>query len=99
MFTTLYGALTGAAEDNRSVDRSEARNGCVQAGSLTLTKLADGLIDPKLVLSWLLNALGAPAAAIGALVPIREAGALLPQLALAKKIEENPRRKQFWIAG
>ena len=31
-----------------------------------MTKVADGLIDPKLVLSWLLNALGAPAVLVGA---------------------------------
>ena len=47
--------------------------------SLGLTKTADGLIDPKLVLAWLLNALGAPGYLTGLLVPVREAGALLPR--------------------
>ena len=40
-------------------------------GSLWLSKLADGLIDPKLVLSWLMTSLGAPAYLVGLLVPVR----------------------------
>ena len=56
----------------------EPRNRLVHLVSLSATKLADGLIDPKLVLSWLITALGAPAALAGLLVPVREAGALLP---------------------
>lgn len=67
--------------------------------ALSLTKIADGLIDPKLVLSWLLTTLGSPGAFIGALVPVREAGALLPQLALARWIQSVRRRKIFWAAG
>ncbi len=67
--------------------------------SLGLTKTADGLIDPKLVLAWLLNTLGAPGYLTGLLVPVREAGALLPQLLLARKIEQNRIRKTFWVIG
>ncbi|WP_316015993.1 MFS transporter [Roseobacter sp. HKCCA0434] len=69
------------------------------AGSLAMTKLADGLIDPKLVLSWLMTALGAPAALTGLLVPIREAGALLPQLFTASAIHGMKRRKWAWAGG
>ena len=47
--------------------------------SLALTKTADGLIDPKLVLAWLLDAIGSPGFLVGMLVPVRESGALLPQ--------------------
>lgn len=67
--------------------------------SLSVTKLADGLIDPKLVLSWVMSALGAPAALIGALVPLREAGALLPQMALARPVQASRRRKYWWVVG
>ena len=67
--------------------------------SLSLTKSADGLVDPKLVLSWVLNALGAPGFVIGLLVPVREAGALLPQIALARMIEARRIRKYFWVTG
>jgi hypothetical protein len=67
--------------------------------SLALTKTADGLIDPKLVLAWLLSAIGAPGYLIGVLVPVREAGSLLPQLLLARMIEARSHRRGFWVAG
>jgi hypothetical protein len=92
-----FGFLTGT--DCNDLERGEARNGLIHIVSLTLTKTADSLIDPKLVLSWLLSAVGAPGAMIGALVPVREAGALLPQLALARRVEARPQRKFFWSAG
>ncbi|MCF3974699.1 MFS transporter [Paracoccus salsus] len=92
-----FSTLTGADRD--TIRPGEARNGVVHVVSLTLTKTADALIDPKLVLSWLLTALSAPGAMVGLLVPVREAGALLPQLALARLVEASPRRKRFWAAG
>lgn len=92
-----FSLITGA--ECKTVEKGEARNGLIHIISLTLTKTADGLIDPKLVLSWLLNALGAPGAMIGALVPVREAGALLPQLALAQRVEAAAQRKFFWSMG
>jgi hypothetical protein len=67
--------------------------------ALGATKTGDGLADAKLVLAWLLGAVGAPAALIGLLVPIREAGALLPQLVTAGAIRSLPRRKWAWAAG
>jgi MFS family permease len=67
--------------------------------SLTLTKMADGLIDPKLVLAWLLNAIGSPGFLVGLLVPVRESGALLPQILLARMIQKRQVRKYFWAAG
>ena len=71
----------------------------IHLASLTLTKMADGMIDPKLVLAWLLNAIGASGVLIGLLVPVREAGALLPQLLLARSIQRAPLRKYFWAMG
>lgn len=85
--------------DPAELDPEEAQNGLIHTASLVLTKTADGLIDPKLVLSWLLSALGAPGAVIGALVPVREAGSLLPQLALAQKVERMAQRKHMWAFG
>ena len=75
------------------------RNRAVHHTALALTKTADGLIDPKLVLAWLMNAIGAPGFLVGLLVPVREAGALLPQLLLARRIERSRRRKYYWVAG
>ena len=78
---------------------AEPGNFLRHAVSLSLTKSADGLIDPKLVLSWLLATLGAPPFWIGLLVPVREAGALLPQLLVAERIHAMARRKWAWVGG
>ena len=63
------------------------------------SKTGDQLSKPGLILTWLLTALGAPAAAIGLLVPIREAGSLLPQMIIGGVIRGFPVRKWFWVAG
>jgi len=77
----------------------QPRNFLIHVASLAATKCGDGLSDPKLVLAWLMGALGAPAWTIGLLVPVREAGALLPQLFTAASIRALPRRKWAWAAG
>lgn len=82
-----------------SACREEVGNFFRHVGALSLSKSADGLIDPKLVLSWLLIQLGAPSAFVGLLVPIREAGALLPQLFTAGALRRLPQRKWAWAAG
>lgn len=76
--------------------RPARRDFLTHIAALAATKLADGLINPKLVLAWLLTALGAPAWALGLLVPIREAGALAPQLPLAPMVASAPLRKRLW---
>ncbi|MEO1329055.1 MAG: MFS transporter [Pseudomonadota bacterium] len=93
-----FSALVGADRPAAVAER-EARNGFLHLGALSLTKIADGLVNPKLVLAWLLSSLGAPAAAIGALTPVREAGALLPQLAIARQLHRSPARKWVWAIG
>lgn len=82
-----------------SACHEQPRNFLVHVVSLTATKTGDGLADPKLVLSWLLTSVGAPAFLVGLLVPIREAGALLPQLFTAAAIRSLPQRKWVWAAG
>lgn len=67
--------------------------------SLSASKVADGLIDPKLVLSWILSALGAGPFWTGLLVPVRESGSLLPQLFITPHIARATIRKWFWAAG
>jgi hypothetical protein len=67
--------------------------------SLGATKTADGLADAKLILAWLFGALGVPPWLTGLLVPVREAGALLPQMAIAAAIRRQPVRKWIWVAG
>lgn len=95
--TRGFARLTDSDPDD--LEPGEARNGVIHVAALSLTKVADSLIDPKLVLSWLLTALGAPGVVIGALVPVREAGALLPQLALARRVERATQRKWIWVVG
>ncbi|NVD29000.1 MFS transporter [Parasphingorhabdus flavimaris] len=87
------------ADIPESACNQEPGNFFKHVGSLALTKSADGLIDPKLVLSWLMTSLGAPVALIGLLVPVREAGALLPQLLTAGFLRRLQRRKWAWAAG
>ena len=48
---------------------------------------------------WLLNGLGAPAAAVGLLVPIRESGSLIPQAAMVPLVRRFGLRKLVWVAG
>lgn len=91
--------LVAQPEQADNADEGEARRFATHLTSLTATKSADGLIDPKLVLAWLLSALGAPGYLIGALTPVREAGALLPQLALSRWVEAQRIRKWFWVGG
>ncbi|WP_299561095.1 MFS transporter [uncultured Sulfitobacter sp.] len=98
-FETISGAEGPADTLDGAAQNAEAANGLRHAASLSMTKVADGLIDPKLVLSWLLTSLGAPAVYAGALVPIREAGALLPQIALAGWVQNMARRKWAWVIG
>lgn len=95
--TRGFARLTDSDPDD--LEPGEARNGAIHVAALSLTKVADSLIDPKLVLSWLLTALGAPGVVIGALVPVREAGALLPQLVLARRVERATQRKWIWVVG
>lgn len=79
--------------------RDETGNFRRHVAALSLTKTADALIDPKLVLSWLLTQLGAGSGLIGLLVPIREAGSLLPQLFIAGWLRRLRHRKWAWSFG
>ena len=67
--------------------------------SQVLTSIGDLLINPKTVLAWLIGAVGAPASLVAWLVPIRESGSLIPQLAIGAWVRRHPQRKQFWVLG
>ncbi len=102
---TIYELLTGDDEGRvcrdipASACRHQPANVVRHVLSLGATKSGDGLADPKIVLAWLLVAVGAPVYLLGVLVPVREAGALLPQLFIARSIRAQPVRKWFWIGG
>jgi hypothetical protein len=84
---------------NFDMSQKLVNNRLVHTISLSLTKLGDGIVDPKLVLSWLLTYLGAGAVWVGMLVPLREAGALLPQLFTAVRLRRFSIRKWWWVIG
>lgn len=65
----------------------------------TASKIGDALLNPKTVLTWLMTFIGAPVFLIGLLVPIRESGSLLPQLAVAAYVRRLAIRKSVWVAG
>jgi hypothetical protein len=47
------------------------------------SKLAEQVASGKVVLPWLLSTMGAPASIVGFLLPLRQAGTLLPQLVVS----------------
>jgi len=103
--TRLYERLTGDEDGRLCKDIPDAA--ChEQPGNFLRhllaslgNKLADELSSARLVLPWLLGALGAPVWMVGFLVPIREAGALLPQVFVAGYIRLKAIRKGGWVTG
>jgi hypothetical protein len=79
--------------------QTQAHNQKVHTQSLSMTRFGDGLVDPKLVLSWVLTSVGAGPLFVGLLVPVREAGSLLPQLFTAAKLRQFAVRKWWWVIG
>jgi hypothetical protein len=82
-----------------SACREQPRNYGVHVVSLSLTKVGEGLADPKLVLAWLLDAIGTPTWALGLLVPVRESLAMLPQLVISARIRRLSIRKTVYVFG
>lgn len=101
----LFDWLTGDEDARVCADisdeacREQPRNFLIHVAALVATKTGDRLASPKLVLSWLLTSLGAPAFMLGVLVPVRESLALLPQLLVAHHLRARSVRKWFWVAG
>ncbi len=102
---SLYDLVTGDEDTRVCKDIPEAscndqpRNFFAYLGANVLNKIADELSSARLVLPWLMGALGVPAAFTGFLVPIREAGVLLPQLAVAARVRAMALRKTAWMTG
>jgi hypothetical protein len=102
---SLYETIAGDEDARVCKDIPEAAcnaqpvNFFIHLVANTLSKIGDELASARLVLAWMLGALGAPAAFAGFLVPIRESGSLMPQLFVAAAIRRQPVRKWFWVAG
>jgi hypothetical protein len=71
----------------------------LNAAAVALGKTADAVANAKTTLPWLLSAVGAPGWTIMMLVPIRESGSMLPQLAIGSWVRQAPLRKWFYVAG
>lgn len=101
----LYGLVANEEDARTCTDISEQACREVPGNFLRLilanglTKIGDLLINPKTVLAWLIVAVGAPPALVGVLVPIRESGSLIPQLAIGAWVRRHPVRKGFWVLG
>ncbi|WP_370586129.1 MFS transporter [Tessaracoccus sp. MC1679] len=76
-----------------------AGNGLRQVVASALQSSGDQIVKPSTVLPWLLNALGAPTALIGLLVPIRESGSMLPQAFLTPLVMRVRHRKWVLVVG
>ncbi|MGD9356587.1 MAG: MFS transporter, partial [Chromatiales bacterium] len=101
----LYNRITGD-EDARvckdipdSACHDQPRNFFAYLVANFLNKVADEIASARLVIPWLFGLLGVPATFTGFLVPIREAGVLVPQLAVASAVRHLPVRKGVWLLG
>ena len=65
----------------------------------TFTKLGDTLSNPKTVLTWLMNYVNSPVYLISLIVPIRESGSMIPQIAISNYIRKKAIRKWVWVLG
>ncbi|MCL7940195.1 MFS transporter [Halomonas sp. ATCH28] len=103
--TRLFEWLTGDEDSRMCRDipdeacDEQPRNFFLHLLAALGNKLADELASARLVLPWLLGVIGAPLWMVGLLVPIRESGALLPQLFVAGFIRLKPERKWVWVLG
>ena len=101
----IYDLVTGDEDARLCRDipdeqcREQPKSFLYQVIAQALSKTGDALADPKVVLPWLLGAVGAPGFLIGFLVPIRESLALLPQVLIGGIIRRFPVRKGFWAVS
>lgn len=64
-----------------------------------LSNVSDRIASAKTTLPWILGALGAPAWCLSLLVPIREAGSMLPQMFIGAAVRSLAVRKWVWAGG
>jgi hypothetical protein len=100
---TVYEALASEDADGEALapcaEEALPGNFVKHVTALALTKTGDALIQPKFTLTALLSAMGAPPAAIGLLVPVRESLSMLPQFLESGPVSRLKRRKWAWAAG
>ncbi len=82
-----------------ALDPQQKRAAAWIVAGQSMTKLGDALTNPKTVLTWMLSAMGAPGALLSLLVPVREAGSMLPQLFVSDFVKRARKRKRVFVAG
>lgn len=98
----LYDWITGEGEERACDAISEKqctdvpKNFFLNAASGFCSKLAEQLVSPGVTLPWILNLAGASAGFTGLLVPLKNAGSLLPQILVSARIRSFAKRKYFW---
>ncbi|HSS65172.1 MAG TPA: MFS transporter [Gammaproteobacteria bacterium] len=102
----IYAVLSGDDSDERSCKAipedactSVPRNFLLNLANGCASKLAEQLAGPNLVLPVMLASIGAPVYLIALLMPIKQAGSLIPQLAVARQIRAFRLRKWFWTGA
>lgn len=63
------------------------------------SKLAEQIAGPNIILVWLLQLLGSPVWILGFLMPVKQAGSLLPQMIAAGQIRRLSIRKWVWVTA
>jgi hypothetical protein len=100
---SMFGLAADVEDDRlcRDIPDSQCREEPRNLVRVTLahigSKAGDALADPKVVMPWLMGALGAPAFLTAMIVPIRESLALLPQVIVGGVIRRFAKRKYFWV--
>jgi hypothetical protein len=102
----IYSLLSGDDDHDRAcqaIPASECtaipRNYLLNVLNGAAAKLAEQVASAKVALPWLISAIGAPTSLVGMLLPLRQAGSLLPQLAVAGHMRQYALRKWFWVAA
>lgn len=98
----IYDWITDEGEERicKAIDEEQCKsvpgNFLKNSFSGFCSKLAEQLVSPGVTLPWILSMLGASTAFAGLLVPLKNAGSLLPQLLVSAKIRGFKQRKYFW---
>lgn len=74
-------------------------NGLRHLVASTCQSAGDQVVNAKTVLPWLLTTVGAPGVLLGLLVPIREAGSMLPQAGMTPWLARRAERRWWWVLG
>lgn len=90
---------SACADISETACKHQARSFALQLLAQVASKIADTLGSSRVVLTWLLGAIGAPAFFIAWLAPIRESLSMLPQLVIAAQLREMPQRKMVYAFG